>query len=183
MKELSAQNTKRLRISLPEKRSSTPLTTDRHSRAAKDQAKKRLGAQAKELAVLNRQAALPNSVTRGPASLRSVTTSTPLVVGTRSSARLRGTQDDEWQPIPEEWLKEVNQTRTFRRPEAKTGLETDEESVSELTELSEDNSEPPSVCLKLELDGHNNEAEDDGDGDPAEQRPPPEEFVEWETVC
>jgi hypothetical protein len=177
MKELSVQTTKRLRISPPQKPSSTHLTapsSDRHSRAAKDQAKRRLGAQAKELAELNRQAALMNSGTRRQVLLRSVTSSIPLVVGTRSSARLRGTQDDEWQPIPEDWLKEA------RRPEAKTGLENDEESVSDLTELSEDNSEPPSVSLKRELNGYHNEADDD---DGADGGPPPEDFVEWETVC
>jgi len=183
-KELSAQNAKRLRINSPEKFSThlTPSTppSNRHSRAAKDQAKKRLGVQAKELADLNRQAALTNSGTRRQGSLRSSTT--PLVMGTRSSARLRGTQDDEWQSIPEEWLKGVNQTRASIRLETKTGLETDEESVSELTELSEDSSEPPSMSLIRELSGRNDEAsEDDEDDYPAE--PPPEDFVEWETVC
>jgi len=106
-------------------------------------------------------------------------------MGTRSSARLRGTQDDEWQPIPEEWLKGANQTRTSIRLEAKTGLETDEESVSELTELSEDNSEPPSTSSKRELNGHNDEAGEDEEDEEDDYlaEPLPEDFVEWETVC
>jgi hypothetical protein len=182
----SAQNAKRPRVGSPEKPSATYPTTltpssDRHSRAAKDQANKRFGVQAKELAELNFQAALTNS---GTGRLRAVaTTSTPLVVGTRSSARLRGTQGDEWQPIPEEWLKEVKQTRTTRRLEVKTGLETDEESVSELTDLSEDNSEPPSLSLERELNGHYDDADEDHENHCGSEQTLPKDFVEWETVC
>jgi hypothetical protein len=187
-KGLSAPKTKRLRSSSPEKPFATLSTTltpssDRHSRAAKDQAKRRLDAQAKELAELNRQAALVSSGSRRQASHRSATTTTPLVMGTRSSARLRGSQDHDWQPIPEEWLKEVKPTRPSKRIEAKTGLESDEESVSELTELSDDTSEP---SLKPELNGHDDKAEEDDDEDDRgfpEQDSSPEDFVEWETVC
>jgi hypothetical protein len=177
---LSAQNAKRLRISPPEKPSVTP-SSDRQSRAAKDQAKKRLDAQAKELAQLNRQAALANPGSRRQASLRSATTVILPVMGTRSSARLRGTQDDEWQPIPQEWLKEYKPAGTSRRLEVKTGLETDEDSVSDLTELSDDDSEPSSLPLKQGSNGPTDDEEHEH-GVP-EQEPLPEDFVEWEMAC
>jgi hypothetical protein len=31
------------------------------------------------------------------------------IVGTRVSARLRGAQQDEWQPVPEEWMNELDE--------------------------------------------------------------------------
>lgn len=179
-KESIAHNGKRLRISPPVKPSHAIALAapsfDRHSRAAKEQAKKRLDAQAKELAELNCRAASASSGLGRQASLRVVKNASSLVVGTRSSARLRGLQEDEWQPIPEEWLKEAERSRTGLRN--KTGLETDEGSVSDLTELSDDNLEPP---LIHELNGHHDNIEEEDHG-PFEPDPPPNNFVEWETV-
>jgi len=162
--------------------SSTP-SSDRHSRAAKDQAKRRLDAQAKELAELNRQASLASSGSRSSArqaSLRSKAASPPRIVGTRASTRLRGSQDDEWQSIPDEWLNESKPARSPQRLEIqKTGLESDEESVSELTELSEDMSDP----LEDEENGHaDNIATEELDLAECEPEMPPANFVEWEMV-
>ena len=182
---LSAQKAKRLRLSPPGKPSASHQTTltplsDRHSRAAKDQAKKRLDAQAKEMAEFNRLASSSNSESRKQASLQPTTTFSSPIMGTRSSARLRGAQHDEWQTIPEEWLNEVKPSRASSRLHFKTGLELDEESVSELTELSEDDSEPPVP----ELNGHNDEeVEDEEDEQEApKQGAASEDFIEWETV-
>lgn len=153
----------------------------RSARAAKLQANKKLDFQAKELAEFQRQAAAfatgSKSSSRATRQTRSQTDSSPTklskraVLGTRTSARLRGAQtvddeDDEWQQIPEEWLNEtipatpqrntrnkgkgrvtepeersvaVEDTPDIEMPateDLKTGLESDE-SVSELTELSE----------------------------------------------
>lgn len=167
--------------------SSTP-SSDRHSRAAKDQAKRRLDAQAKELAELNRQASLASSGSRSStrqASLRSKAVSPPRVVGTRASTRLRGSQDDEWQSIPDEWLNESKPARSPQRLEVqKTGLESDEESVSELTELSEDMSEPASRSLEDEINTHEDDvATEELDLAECEPEMPPANFIEWEMVC
>ncbi|OBZ72258.1 hypothetical protein A0H81_07462, partial [Grifola frondosa] len=150
-------------------------TTGKSTRAAKVQANKKLDAQAKELAEFQRQAAaLAN------AKAKATSNSTPRaskqaqaspsrrgVVGTRASARLKGSggrpsseQEDEWQQVPEEWLKETIEPELKSRDVSKgkgkgkdsdneaeeldaeqmmlrkAGLEGD--SSSELTELSED---------------------------------------------
>ncbi len=87
------------------------------SRAAKVQANKKLDAQAKELAEFQRQSAAQAVVTRKQTDggRKQVGVSPrKTVLGTRTSARLRGsdnTEDDEWQPIPAEWLEETVETR------------------------------------------------------------------------
>ena len=120
-----------------------PQHSTRRSRVAKDQAMMKLDAQARDLVNLNRQAAMLNqeSTIFRPTSLRSQPsryTSRPL--GTRISARLRGSQREEWQSVPKEWL---NEGKSFQddKTEAglsKTGLESDEDAISDLTELSEE---------------------------------------------
>lgn len=132
------------------------------------------------MAELNRQASSTNLESRKQGSLRSATTASPPIMGTRSSARLRGSQDDEWQSIPQEWLAEVKLIGASSSFPSKTGLEKDEESVSELTELSEDDSESPVP----ELNGHDNEAEDEEEEQEfPQQGAVSKDFVEWETVC
>ncbi|THH09749.1 hypothetical protein EW146_g8602, partial [Bondarzewia mesenterica] len=132
----------------------------RGSRAAKTQANLKLDAQAKELAELQRQAAA-ESKRGGKRAAGAAATLSPrkaAVVGTRVSARLRGATvvEDEWQEIPEEWLKDTkdgesggkedNQggqdeqmraEKTGETHKLKTGLEEDD-AISELTELSEE---------------------------------------------
>jgi len=106
------------------------------------------------------------------------------MIGTRASTRLRGSQDDEWQPIPDEWLNESKPARSPQRLEVqKTGLESDEESVSELTELSEDMSDPAGQSLENEVNGHEDDvaAEELDFADP-EPEMPLENFIEWKMV-
>ncbi|KAF8170115.1 hypothetical protein BJ912DRAFT_998243 [Pholiota molesta] len=146
----NATPAKRARITAPPLTPSSPVS-GRHSRAAKDQAKLKLDAQARELAELNRQAAM-SSISRSTRPTRQVAaraqssktptrSAPPRAFGTRASARLRGPQEEEeWQPIPEEWLNEGKRGKNQKGklPAAKTGLESDEESISDLTELSDD---------------------------------------------
>jgi hypothetical protein len=224
--------------------------TSRGPRAAKMQASAKLSVQAKELAELQRQAAMESR-----RSGKRVSTASPprrsarRPTGTRMSARLWGVAqgDDEWQEVPDEWLNdrseaeegggaygserldgeaEMDQVSDFDlRPEpeleavpdpvmdalrAKTGLESDDDDVSELTELTEIS--PPATVLV----SHSNtkKARRKGSGsrrktsrtkrgtlvdedsvdivqpieevEPEEEIvpewQPPEDFVEWETV-
>ena len=113
----------------------------------------KLDTQAKDLANLNRQAAVLNhqSTAFRRTSLRSqLTGHTSRPLGTRISARLRGTAEEEWQSVPKEWL---NENRNSLR-NGKTGLESDEDTVSDLTELSEEvsgSSKPNSPSLSDKL--------------------------------
>ncbi|CAA7268161.1 unnamed protein product [Cyclocybe aegerita] len=164
-------------------------STSRHSRAAKDQAKMKLDAQAKELAELNRQANIRESKSRSARQtpLRSQPSRTSLRTGTRLSARLRGTQDDEWQPIPDEWLSDgkANQGQD-EGSKRKTGLESDEETISDLTELSEDGgelSETESSPSKPPANGKRGKASKAEDAEEEVSQESPEDFVEWETIC
>lgn len=97
------------------------------------------------------------------------------------SARLRGLQDDEWQPVPEEWLENDEQPSK----NAKTGLESDAESISDLTELSDDeedaskDAEEEKHVLASGKDDPDNEPEPED----AQSETNPSTFVEWETVC
>lgn len=225
--------------------------TSRGPRAAKMQASAKLSVQAKELAELQRQAALESrrSGKRVPSPSPHRRSSPRRPTGTRMSARLWGGAqgDDEWQEIPDEWLNERREAekdggasgsgrldgeaemgkssdpdlRPDPEPEAvpdpdtdahraKTGLESDDDDVSELTELTEIS--PPATVLV----SHSNtkKARKKGAGSrrktsrtkrgisvvevsvdiaqPAEEieseeeiEPewrPPEDFVEWETV-
>ena len=73
------------------------------------QANVKLSAQAKELAELQRQAALEGRRSgRRVASPSPLRSSSRLLMGTRMSARLRGVAqcDDEWQEIPDDWLND-----------------------------------------------------------------------------
>ncbi|KAF9493388.1 hypothetical protein BDN71DRAFT_1508624 [Pleurotus eryngii] len=170
-------------------------------RAAKMQAKLKLDAQAKELAELNKQAASskgtphkaranPQNSSPTPSKLpgRPVNNSRP--AGTRLSLRLRGSMAGEWQPIPTEWLEESESKQPVKR---KTGLENDLESISDLTELSEESpSEHPSP-------DHDHDAEEEEEPPVQEPIQEPEEllevtgkneapecpadFIEWETIA
>lgn len=159
------------------------------SRVAKDQAKRRLDAQAKELAELNKQATLATSKSRTERRATFRMNDKSRVVGTRASARLRGTlADDEWQPIPDDWLDDVRLPSSKRSECQKTGLESGDGSVSDLTDLSEDSLDP--VSIKDEV--HGEEKEKDGSGecvddeievdDAPEQWLAADNFVEWQTV-
>ncbi|KAF8501453.1 hypothetical protein F5888DRAFT_1232099 [Russula emetica] len=224
--------------------------TSRGPRAAKMQASAKLSVQAKELAELQRQAAL-----EGRRSGKRVPTSPPRrsarrPMGTRVSARLWGDAqgDDEWQEIPDEWLNKRGEAEEDGgasgserldgeaemgqvsdpdlRPEpeleavpdpdtdahqVKTGLESDDDDVSELTELTEIS--PPATVLvshsntkKARKKGAGSRrktsrtkrrasvVEDSVDiAQPVEEVEPeeeiepewrpPEDFVEWETIC
>ena len=224
--------------------------TSRGPRAAKMQASAKLSVQAKELAELQRQAALESrrSGKRVPSPSSPRRSSPRRPVGTRMSARLWGAAqgDDEWQEIPDEWLNERGEAeegggasgserldgeaemaqssdpdlRPEPEPEAadpdkdahraKTGLESDDDDVSELTELTEIS--PPATVLvshsntkkarkksggsrrktsrtkrrALVVEDSVDVAQSVEDVEPEEEiQPewrPPEDFVEWETV-
>ncbi|KAL4066791.1 hypothetical protein J3A83DRAFT_4259622 [Scleroderma citrinum] len=124
----------------------------RGSRAAKARANEKLDAQAKDFAAFQRHMA---TSTRTRTSKSNPSPRAPLrPAGIRVSARLRGasTIDDEWQEIPEEWLstevmgevvvpKPAPSPSPSERPYTKTGLESDSGSISDLTELSDAESE------------------------------------------
>ncbi|KAI0259866.1 hypothetical protein BC834DRAFT_973901 [Gloeopeniophorella convolvens] len=87
-------------------------TLGRGSRAAKTQASAKLSAQAKELAELQRQAALEGrrSGRRAPSPSPPQRVSPRRPKGTRLSARLHGAvTDDEWQEVPDEWLNDAGE--------------------------------------------------------------------------
>jgi len=205
------------------------------------QASVKLSAQAKELAELQRQAALESRRSGrrivSPSPSRKSSPRRP--VGTRMSARLRGVDlgDEEWQEIPDEWLGDtpgserldgeagVGQSsdpdpRPEPEPESlpnpdmdtqptKTGLERDDDAVSELTELSEIS--PPATVLASPSKARKASKKSSGSRkktsrskrqtllvddsmlveQPLEVEPeeevepewhPPDDFVEWETV-
>ncbi|KAF4596441.1 hypothetical protein EYR38_007828 [Pleurotus pulmonarius] len=183
----------------PPKREEAAPTGRGGGRAAKMQAKLKLDAQAKELAELNKQAASAKGTPRKtrtnaqnssptPSKLpgRPVNNSRP--AGTRLSLRLRGSLAGEWQPIPTEWLEETEATQPAKR---KTGLESDLESISDLTELSEESlserpspdrdhdpeEEPPVQESVQQLEEPLDEAGQNG------QPEPPADFIEWETIA
>ncbi|KIK62360.1 hypothetical protein GYMLUDRAFT_495420 [Collybiopsis luxurians FD-317 M1] len=193
---------------------STPTASGRHGRAAKDQANLKLDAQAKELAELNRQAALSASTSASgrKSSARTQAAASPArasgsrttrastrPLGTRVSARLRGSEDDEeWQTIPDEWLrdrkdddyKDGNSKSTRRAPSPSRSIANS--SISELTELSEESDKKEEMdekqSEKAEEQEEQEEQEEEAETEPAEnsnaQQPsPPEQFVEWETIA
>lgn len=164
----------------------------RHSRAAKDQAIIKLDAQAKDLAKLNQQATLINheSTTFRQTLLRSQPTrhtSRPLgtrPLGTRISARLRGPQEEEWQSVPKEWLNDEKGLQNVKTEAemSKTGLESDEDAISDLTELSEEVSDDsklnaPSLGRKLVGSPAIELREKSGEPQALDNT-----YVEWETV-
>ncbi|KAF7330390.1 DALR-1 domain-containing protein [Mycena venus] len=155
--------TKRARLASEDPKLTVPAGG---GRAAKAQAKLKLDQQAKELAALNRAAGIKAPATRETRGGRTpVAPVRPL--GTRVSARLRGADDDEWQAVPEDWLeKGGSRKKTPAKPKLKTGLESDDESVSDLTELSEESGDEDEAAENREQEGQ-----------------PVEDFVEWETIC
>jgi hypothetical protein len=172
-KKMPAAATKRPRLD--------PTVSTVRGRAAKAQANIKLDAQAKELAAFQRDS------TAFGASKKEVA-STPLPgrpVGTRVSRRLRGDVEDGWQPVPEEWLSEAGNTKEEDKrkvTELKTGLESDQGSISDLTELSSleetvDVPTPENVDSKT---GEMGQVMDDRELDGASTVP--DGFIEWETV-
>lgn len=193
----SATPAKRVRLNVAPPTPSTP--SGRHSRAAKDQAKLKLDMQARELAELNRQANSSTRSTRATRQAVSRTPSKPTIsvpprpLGTRASARLRGPQEEEeWQPIPDEWLNEGERSKTLRsKPAAKTGLESDEDSISDLTELSDDGADTSGSEQQHGLSPKNGatltngieQVEDTEEKEPeVSQESSQDNFIEWETV-
>ncbi|KAG1883514.1 hypothetical protein F4604DRAFT_296046 [Suillus subluteus] len=163
----------------------------RGTRAAKSRANQKLDAQAKDLAEFQRQMARSKS--------------------TNASARLRGNlADDEWQEVPDEWLSPSahdgtegeEKTPPKAKTRLKTGLESDEDSVSDLTELSEDD-DTDEGDTQEEADAEEDEEpnvkdeESEADSVPVPDKPNgkidyeeddelpslPEGFIEWETIC
>lgn len=124
-------------------------------------------------------------------------------MGTRVSARLRGEAEDEWQPVPEEWLADAEDNEAgsaltngsgekgvVGKRVMKTGLESDGESISDLTELSSERDEENKGCdgtdvvdddcqPTLNNETHNTLPDDSG---LEEQLHLPDGFIEWETV-
>jgi hypothetical protein len=117
------------------------------------------------------------------------------VIGTRISARLRGSArdyvDGEWQAVPQEWLivegsngkGKEEQEAWMRDAAVKTGLESEGSEISDLTELSEDaaeNDDEGEEEPEHTQEGKKVTQVDDGG---TEDLPTlPEGFVEWETV-
>ncbi|KAL0579991.1 hypothetical protein V5O48_001994 [Marasmius crinis-equi] len=200
-----------------------PATPERHSRAAKAKANVQLEAQAKQLAELNRQAAemakangrptrgsraqpaSPSKTTPAPSRVstrltrNSSTTATPSAgrpLGTRISARLRGAgsaSDEEWQPIPDEWLNEKDGEYDDEEEEDKTGLQSGGSSMSDLTELSdkdesEDGEQEEEEEQEEEAEEEPEEEEEEEEVQESVEEVPeepvlPEGFIEWETIC
>ena len=128
----------------------------RQGRAAKLQARMKLDAQAKELAELNQQAKMRS--TRMSARLsKSAAKVASRALGTRLSARLRGSQTNEWQPIPDGWLDGMSDNgkhgvsdneNQYLRDSKPAGEDDGSDSISELTELSDDSSNLDSPAQK-----------------------------------
>ena len=171
--------------------------SNRGGRAAKLQANMKLDAQTKELAEFRRQALGTNTTSTRAGMRPQIQQRRP--VGTRLSARLRANvADEEWQPVPEEWLTGQEGTPgessvkegaaqsfgTRAKLLLKTGLASDEESISDLTELSEDqdekNAEVKSDYLEYTPALTPRPSLVDDRGEP--EKPNPEGFIEWETV-
>jgi hypothetical protein len=179
----------------------TSPSNGRGGRAAKTQAQAKLDAQAKELAEFQRQAA---SASRSSKRQKAEPART---MGTRVSARLRGEVEDEWQPVPEEWLVDAKDHEAgpslngrgkrggAGKRAIKTGLESDGESISDLTELSSERDEETNPLNGTDMvdeemtnedsppthddETHNTLPNDSG----LEEQPHlPDGFIEWETV-
>lgn len=147
---------------------------------AKAQAKMKMDAQAKELAVFQRQTAA-TAKNKG----KGFTLTLP-PRGTRLSKRLRGSmEEDEWQPVPDEWLADHTDPGSGKLP--KTGLESDDESA--LTSLSDEDEEVADETGSQETNYSKskgaNQTDDDRVVDDRGLEVPLEtasDFVEWETV-
>jgi hypothetical protein len=154
-------------------------------RAAKTQAKMKMDEQAKDLAEFQRQAA-----TTARSNGKSPAEPPPPPRGTRLSKRLRGSMEEEdWQPVPDEWLAESKTPPAEAAVAAlvKTGLESDDESA--LTSLSDDDEEKD-AAEEVEPEDGGGKPKGDHVGtdailnDRGLEVPPemPSDFVEWETV-
>ncbi|THH15755.1 hypothetical protein EUX98_g9416 [Antrodiella citrinella] len=188
--------------------SDPPPVTPSRSRAAKVQANKKLDAQAKELAEFQRQA-VASAKTRATRQA-SASAQKRAVFGTRASARLRGStrNDDEWQEIPDEWLKassaeesddgNENVNDEVNEHEDNGNADADGDDSSELTELSDSSEEekPPAPSgtrkrggAKVNGTAKAKKVEPKVEEDalpeevPEEARPLPSDFVEWELIC
>ncbi|KAF9243566.1 hypothetical protein BU15DRAFT_42854 [Melanogaster broomeanus] len=157
-------------------------------RAAKMRANQRLDAQARDLAEFRQQMA-STSRTAG-----AVAQTPRRPAGIRVSARLRGPafEEDEWQEVPEEWLTTSNSNKEPQpdpppvgKKKLKTGLESDDDSISDLTELSEDEDEEAEGDTEVDPGDQQDEQPKAADQDIDDDLPPPipENFVEWETMC
>lgn len=153
-------------------------------RAAKAQAKMKMDAQAKDLAEFQRQAtAAAKNKGKGPAH------PAPVPRGTRLSKRLRGSMEEEdWQPVPDEWLAESNTFPSVKLPNIlpRTGLESDDDSA--LTSLSDDNEDVDAEDAELEQTGDGTSSgqinENILDDRGLEMLPEmPSDFIEWETIA
>ncbi|KIM84771.1 hypothetical protein PILCRDRAFT_817567 [Piloderma croceum F 1598] len=152
-------------------------------RAAKTQAKMKMDKQAKDLAEFQRQAATAEK-TKGKSSAQAP----PPPRGTRLSKRLRGsTEEDDWQPVPDEWLAE-GEAPAPAKALPKTGLESDDESA--LTSLSDEEDETADGIQHEEADsnqpGMGGEFDKEQILDDRGLEVPPEmpsDFVEWETIA
>lgn len=114
-------------------------------------------------------------------------------MGTRVSARLRGTQTNEWQSIPDEWLNELpdvgrrtdsDDGNTSSRGTKRTHNDQDD-SVSELTELSDDSDDPDTILKRLAPDEQVGDSVVERANDPVKEEVEKsvlDDFVEWETV-
>jgi hypothetical protein len=154
----------------------------------------KLDAQAKELSASQRQA-VGTGINR--TGMKPPTGELRRPVGTRVSARLRADiAEEEWQPVPAEWLAEERDTTgessvnkgaahssgVDAKLLSKVGLGSDEESISDLTELTEDQDEQNA---KIEPDYTENAsilAARLKRASELEEQPLPEGFIEWETV-
>ncbi|KAJ7194258.1 hypothetical protein C8J57DRAFT_1108823 [Mycena rebaudengoi] len=190
----------RLADDAPASNGKLTITVPGGGRAAK---KLKLEGQAQELAALNREAAAAaaaaNKRKRGRTEVAAVR---PL--GTRLSARLRGADEEKWQPMPAAWLEDEGsksgknggasgskgKSAMAVKPPPKTGLESDDESVSELTELSEDPAEeenvkeeeaaePAEAGVSVLAPAEEENVKEEEAAEPAEAGG----FVEWETIC
>jgi hypothetical protein len=179
-------------------------------RAAKTKANVKIDAQSKAL-LDSQRLATPT----GQLFSKRLKPTPPRALGTRVSLRLRGDGGaGEWQPIPDEWLAGSNRQRTASgsthgraslvlghdEHPPKTGLESDVESISDLTELSEDYGEDLTLTLEpcspkdsqsfvadpaSPVDANLlGQAEDECSHDEHQSggHGVPEGFIEWETV-
>jgi len=148
-------------------------------RTAKLQAKIKLDAQAKELATLSKQTRSTRQVARFTEG------NTKLLArpqGTRVSARLRGAQN-EWQCVPAEWMNETPEINHEQGGDERKGSPARnitngarDDSVSELTELSDESNDLDAQTKNQGQD----QAEIFIQKEKAENLT--EIFLEWETV-
>ncbi|KAH7912308.1 hypothetical protein BJ138DRAFT_1148631 [Hygrophoropsis aurantiaca] len=182
----------------------------RGPRAAKSRANQRLDAQAKDLANFQNQMA-GSSSSRVSKDVGKTSLPRKPPAGIRLSARLRGSNvEEEWQEIPEEWLEDSTSTAnshqatrttlTSAQRALTTGLESDAESISDLTELSEDSNTEDAAGASDEVGKEaaqqENDKVDHKNASPETDDPPgnevelgsqsaalPNGFVEWDTIC